>query len=105
LIKKKCEKSILALQTKENELDTFIKENDKEIDLDSALEGDILSSQILDLTSKDLAIEDAMFYLDKALEKKSIDLDTYLTTLREIGKEQFFQRALLKKMSLLYKKN
>jgi ESCRT-I complex subunit TSG101 len=47
------------------------------------------------------AIEDFFYYLDKALQYKSIDLDTYLNHVREASRQQFMKKALLKKISVV----
>ena len=48
----------------------------------------------------DHSIDDAVYYLDKALEKNVIELEKYLEILREISKKQFMQKALLKKIAI-----
>jgi ESCRT-I complex subunit TSG101 len=91
---------ISDLENKSFEINEYIDEKkDKKINVDLEISAkDSLSLQILDLSSKDQAIDDVLFFLDKALEKKSIDLDSYLSTIRDLSKQQFFHRALLKKI-------
>ncbi|KAL0485618.1 vacuolar protein sorting protein VPS23 [Acrasis kona] len=91
-----------ALNKKLAACELYIQNHEsKGIDVDKAIEPeDIYSKQILDLIAEENAIDDFVYYLDKALQYKSIDLDTFLNFVREASRQQFMKKALLKKISL-----
>ncbi|CDP05431.1 unnamed protein product [Coffea canephora] len=64
------------------------------IDVDEVFEPcDVLSQQMLECAVSDLAIEDAIYALDKAAQEGAIPFDQYLRNVRLLSREQFFQRA------------
>uniref|UniRef100_A0A2P2IPG8 Uncharacterized protein MANES_11G009300 n=1 Tax=Rhizophora mucronata TaxID=61149 RepID=A0A2P2IPG8_RHIMU len=89
-------------------LESWVKENydgkmkvnfDGELDVDSVLEcADVLSKQMLDCTAADLAIEDVVYSLDKAVQEGAVPFDQYLRNVRLLSREQFFQRATAAKV-------
>ncbi|KAF5742473.1 protein ELC-like [Tripterygium wilfordii] len=69
------------------------------LDVDNAIEcTDVLSKQILECTSADLAIEDVVYSLDKAVQEGVMPFDQYLRNVRLLSREQFFHRATAAKV-------
>ncbi|XP_074587271.1 protein ELC-like [Curcuma longa] len=68
------------------------------LDVDNVFEPmDALSRQILELTAADLAVEDTIYSLDKAVQEGAITFESYLKSVRTLCREQFFHRATLAK--------
>ncbi|XP_003559262.2 protein ELC-like [Brachypodium distachyon] len=59
---------------------------------------DVVSRQKLECAAMDLAIEDTIYALDKAVQEGAVPLDGYLRSVRVLAREQFFQRALCSKL-------
>ncbi|KAL6188934.1 hypothetical protein ACLB2K_040325 [Fragaria x ananassa] len=75
------------------------KSKDGGVDVDDAFECvDALSKQMLDCTASDLAIEDVVYSLDKAVQDGAGPFDQYLRTVRLLSREQFFHRATAAKV-------
>ncbi|KAL0341372.1 UNVERIFIED_CONTAM: protein ELC [Sesamum radiatum] len=69
------------------------------VDVDKAFEPcDVLSKQMMDCTASDLAVEDAIYALDKAAQEGAIPFDQYLRNVRLLSREQFFHRATASKV-------
>lgn len=56
------------------------------------------SQVVLECLAADLAIEDLMYALDKAVEKEVMTFDLYIKQVRSLAREQFFNRAKLVKL-------
>ncbi|XP_075484816.1 protein ELC-like [Primulina tabacum] len=69
------------------------------VDVDEAFElSDTLSKQMMDCTSSDLAVEDTIYALDKAVQEGAVPFDQYLRNVRLLSREQFFHRATASKV-------
>nr|CAG8437962.1 12140_t:CDS:2 [Entrophospora candida] len=79
-----------TLKNKISEIDKLIEHtrNMPEISVDDVLCGSTIEN----------AIEDAIYYLGRALNSERIDLNTYMKNIRTLAKEQFMRRALIHKI-------
>ncbi|KAH0612924.1 uncharacterized protein H6S33_009304 [Morchella sextelata] len=59
----------------------------------------VVHTQLYDLVTEDMAIEDTIYVLGKALDKERISLDVFLKHTRTLAREQFNLRALVKKIT------
>ncbi|MCD7458986.1 hypothetical protein HAX54_039767 [Datura stramonium] len=59
---------------------------------------DSLSKQMSDCTASDLAMEDVIYALDKAIQEGAIPFDQYLRNVRLLSREQFIHRATASKV-------
>ncbi|KAG9458217.1 hypothetical protein H6P81_002725 [Aristolochia fimbriata] len=86
-------------------LEGWVRENENKIarkgnlDVDEMFEPmDVPSKQLLECTAADLAIEDVIYSLDKAVQEGSIAFESYLKHIRALSREQFFHRAMAAKV-------
>lgn len=56
------------------------------------------SEAILDCLAKDLALEDLIYALDKAVEQGVVPFGIYLRQIRVLAREQFSNRAMVNKL-------
>jgi ESCRT-I complex subunit TSG101 len=118
--KQRQESAVMQLQKQIDDLNRWLEQNDKdEINIDEYTEPkDVLRKQYVDLVqdlekyfeinffyfrllhlvAEDMAIEDAQYELNKALFNGQIDLATHVKLTRTLSREQFFKRALIKKI-------
>ncbi|XP_047980444.1 protein ELC-like [Salvia hispanica] len=73
--------------------------NVESVDLDEAFVlCDALSKQRLDCAASDMAVEDTVYALDKAVQEGVMPFDQYLRNVRLLSREQFFHRATASKV-------
>jgi ESCRT-I complex subunit TSG101 len=83
------------VQTAEEE-----KSSSKEVSADElAVPEDIHSGQMLILSAENAALNDVLYFLDKALEEDRLSLDVHLLQYRKLTKRQFLVRAHLLKIA------
>eukprot|EP00250_Pteridium_aquilinum_P002170 c12369_g1_i1 orf=189-1517(-) len=95
--KEALEQQLQTMLMNTDVLETWLKDNiksDMDVDVDDAFEPcDALSKQLLDCTSLDLAIEDILYSLDKAVQEGAVPVDAYMKHVRMFSREQFLHRA------------
>jgi ESCRT-I complex subunit TSG101 len=84
-------------------IEAWVAENRKgttDAEAEGAIQpADALSRQMLECTATDMALEDAIYALDKAVQEGSVPFDGYLRSVRALAREQFFQRVLCTKVN------
>ncbi|GMI98735.1 hypothetical protein like AT2G38830 [Hibiscus trionum] len=63
-----------------------------DIGVEDVFEMDETSRERLETSAADLAIEDVLYKLDKALELEAVSFDSYIKQVRSLAREQFFHR-------------
>jgi len=58
----------------------------------------VSNSQMLELAAENASLTDALYFLDRALQKGTLDLTTHLKHVRQLAKRQFLVRAHLQKI-------
>ena len=99
--KEGLEQQLQLVLTNADVLEWWLRENEEKmsklgnnVDVDDAFEPrDALSKQMIDASASDLAIEDVIYSLDKAVQDGVIPFDQYLKNVRLLSREQFFHRA------------
>ncbi|XP_021775146.1 protein ELC-like [Chenopodium quinoa] len=99
--KEGLEQQLQLVLTNADVLEGWLRENEEKmsklgnnVDVDDAFEPcDALSKQMIDASASDLAIEDVIYSLDKAVQDGVIPFDQYLKNVRLLSREQFFHRA------------
>ncbi|KAK1289332.1 Protein ELC [Acorus calamus] len=84
-------------------LEGWVRENfrpgDGGVDVDDAFEMvDGLSRQMVECAAADMADDDVMYSLEKAVERGVIGFDVYMKNVRALSREQFFHRAIAVKV-------
>ncbi|KDO23823.1 hypothetical protein SPRG_11255 [Saprolegnia parasitica CBS 223.65] len=75
------------------------QENQQEMDVDEVLvPADALSQQQLDAFADQQAIEDALYFMDRALANGEIELSVFLKEVRKLARKQFMCVALMQKV-------
>ncbi|KAF8448291.1 UEV domain-containing protein [Terfezia claveryi] len=58
----------------------------------------VVHGQLYDLVTEEMAVEEAIFVLGRALDKERVGLDVFLKHMRTLAREQFIIRATIKKI-------
>jgi len=96
-------KEIADLTQKIKDLDDFLAQNSGELDVDKITDPrDVHRLQLIHTVSMDMAIEDILYHFDRALLKGVIELDEYLKLCRQYSNDQFYQRALTKRIREIF---
>lgn len=66
---------------------------------DLIVANDVNSKQMVELVSESAAIEDALYYLDRALSQGAIDVETFLREVRKLARRQFLCKAHIRKVA------
>jgi len=85
-------------------LTSWLEENEaaETIDVDNVVSAsDTHAKQLFEVTAKDYAITDVLYELEEGLGDQYLDLNLFLRQVRKISREQFFERALCKKIEAL----
>ncbi|XP_073049056.1 protein ELC-like [Primulina eburnea] len=110
-LEKKCLSSrTMELDGGRDRLLNWIKFNDKnnvlDGEIDDMFEGlDKKSNLLIDLGANDLALEDLMYALDRAVEEGVASFEVYIKQVRILAREQFFCKAKINKIESETKKN
>merc|ERR1712070_836634 len=57
------------------------------------------SKQMVDLLSESAALEDALYYLDRALSRGAVDIEVFLREVRSLARRQFLAKAHILKLA------
>ncbi|KAL6074330.1 ESCRT-I complex subunit VPS23, variant 2 [Balamuthia mandrillaris] len=97
--KKKLEEILLVTMQQDEKLSHWLSTQDHALQADKAfVPTDALSLQIYQAVAEDAAIEDVLYYYDKALHQGKISLDFFLKMTRSLCCEQFQKRAIAAKI-------
>ncbi|KAG0288014.1 hypothetical protein BGZ96_008158 [Linnemannia gamsii] len=58
----------------------------------------VVHNQLFELVAEEIAIEDTIYYLDQALRQDKVELNAYMKHVRNLSREQFMKKALIKKV-------
>lgn len=98
------QRNIAALIAERDQLEAYMENNrvrEGDIDVDTMIHPrDLHSEQVLECLSKDAALMDALDQLQDAVVARRIDLDTFSRETSRLAREQFYARALLRKVKL-----
>ncbi|KAL3665852.1 hypothetical protein V7S43_009276 [Phytophthora oleae] len=90
-----------VVEDQDNEVTTWLEENEGKdtVDPDAILvEGDALSKQMIKTLAEHYAIEDALYYMDRALSNDAMELSVFLKEVRKLSRKQFLCLALVQKI-------
>ncbi|OQR99144.1 hypothetical protein ACHHYP_07257 [Achlya hypogyna] len=100
-LKHELEQTLVHIQDTDVQVTKWLaeQENQQEMDVDDILvPADALSQQQLDAFADQQAIEDALYFLDRALANGEIELPVFLKEVRKMARKQFMGVALMQKV-------
>ncbi|KAF4032393.1 Vps23 core domain [Phytophthora infestans] len=89
-----------VVETQDTEVTAWLEENEGKdtVDPDTILvEGDALSKQMIKTLAEHYAMEDALYYMDRALSNDEMELAVFLKEVRRLARKQFMCLALVQK--------
>jgi len=102
-MEEQMKKELADLTQKIKELDDFLAANSGEIDIDKITDpADVQRVQLIQTVATDMAIEDILYHFDRALLKGVIPFDDYLKLCRQYSNDQFYQRALTRRIREIF---
>lgn len=90
-----------VVETQDTEVTAWLEENEGKdtVDPDTILvEGDALSKQMIKTLAEHYAMEDALYYMDRALSNDEMELAVFLKEVRRLARKQFMCLALVQKI-------
>ncbi|CAI5728386.1 unnamed protein product [Peronospora effusa] len=90
-----------VVEMQDKEITVWLEENEHKdtVDPDKILiEGDALSKQMIKTLAEQNSIEDALYYMDRALGNDEIELSVFLKEVRKLSRKQFMCLALVEKI-------
>ncbi|KAH7468491.1 hypothetical protein KRP22_012049 [Phytophthora ramorum] len=90
-----------VVEAQDKEVTAWLEENEGKdtVDPDTILiEGDALSKQMIKTLAEHYSIEDALYYMDRALSNDEIELSVFLKEVRKLARKQFMCSALVQKI-------
>ncbi|OQR91519.1 dual specificity protein phosphatase, partial [Thraustotheca clavata] len=100
-LKGDLEQTLLNIQDTDSQVTKWLseQENQQEMDVDEVLvPTDTLSQQQLEAYADQQAIEDALYFMDRALANGEIELAVFLKEVRKMARKQFMCVALMQKI-------
>ncbi|KAF4149557.1 Vps23 core domain [Phytophthora infestans] len=90
-----------VVETQDTEVTAWLEENEGKdtVDPDTILvEGEALSKQMIKTLAEHYAMEDALYYMDRALSNDEMELAVFLKEVRRLARKQFMCLALVQKI-------
>ncbi|CAI5735052.1 unnamed protein product [Hyaloperonospora brassicae] len=90
-----------VVKAQDESITVWLEENEDNdtVDPDAILvEGDELSKQIIATLAESYSIDDALYYMDRALSNDEMELSAFLKEVRKLSRKQFMCLALVQKI-------
>ena len=97
-------KTVQSLRRERQRLEDYIEQNrvrDGDIDVDTMIHPrDLHSEQVMQCLAKDSALQDALAQIEDARLAGQLDIETCLRETSRLARDQFYARALLRKVKM-----